>query len=100
VQVGVHFAHDRQQVNARARAGPCWIGELRRPTRRYVTYTDYFVEHEAQAFLHDLHERLRSFELALHPDKTRLIRFGRHAAEQRASLREGKPEIGVIEEDT
>src|SRR6185295_18517195 len=30
-------------------------------------------EHEAKAFLHDLHERLRAFELALHPDKTRLI---------------------------
>jgi len=37
-------------------------------------------EHEAKAFLHDLHERMRAFELALHPDKTRLIRFGRHAA--------------------
>jgi len=49
-------------------------------------------EHEAKAFLQDLHERLRAFELALHPDKTRLIRFGRHAAEQRASLGEGKPE--------
>src|SRR5215470_11727724 len=49
-------------------------------------------EHEAKAFLQDLHERLRAFELALHPDKTRLIRFGRHAAEQRAKLGEGKPE--------
>jgi RNA-directed DNA polymerase len=49
-------------------------------------------EHEAKAFLHDLHERLRAFELALHPDKTRLIRFGRHAAKQRASLGGGKPE--------
>jgi hypothetical protein len=48
-------------------------------------------EHEAKAFLHYLHERLRAFELALHPEKTRLIRFGRHAAKQRASLgpREG-----------
>jgi hypothetical protein len=26
---------------------------------------------------------MRKFELALHPDKTRLIRFGRHAAKQR-----------------
>src|SRR5262245_14703348 len=40
-------------------------------------------EHEAKDFLHDLHGRLRAFELALHPDKTRLIRFGRHAAKQR-----------------
>jgi RNA-directed DNA polymerase len=37
-------------------------------------------EHEAKVFLHDLHERLRAFELALHPDKTRLIRFGGQAA--------------------
>jgi hypothetical protein len=49
-------------------------------------------EHEAKAFLHDLQERMRAFELALHPDKTRLIRFGRHAAKQREKLGEGKPE--------
>src|SRR6476620_658552 len=49
-------------------------------------------EHEAKAVLQDLHERLRSFELALHPDKTRLIRFGRHAAKQRERRGEGKPE--------
>jgi RNA-directed DNA polymerase len=49
-------------------------------------------EHEAKAFLQDLHERLRSFELALHPDKTRLIRFGRNAAKQRERRGEGKPE--------
>jgi hypothetical protein len=28
----------------------------------------------------------------LHPDKTRLIRFGRHATKQREKLGEGKPE--------
>ncbi|WP_346016232.1 maturase [Bradyrhizobium sp. C-145] len=49
-------------------------------------------EHEAKDFLQDLHERLRSFELALDPDKTRLIRFGRHAAKQRERRGEGKPE--------
>jgi len=49
-------------------------------------------EHEAKAFLHDLQERMRAFELALHPDKTRLIRFGRYAAKQREKLGEGKPE--------
>ncbi len=36
-------------------------------------------EGEAQAFLSDLRARMREFELALHPDKTRLIRFGRNA---------------------
>src|SRR3984885_5000213 len=49
-------------------------------------------EHEARAFLDDLTERMRKFELALHPDKTRLIRFGRHAAKQREKRGEGKPE--------
>jgi RNA-directed DNA polymerase len=49
-------------------------------------------EHEAKAFLDDLQERMRAFELALHPDKTRLIRFGRYAAKQRARRGEGKPE--------
>jgi hypothetical protein len=34
--------------------------------------------HETRAFLDDRKERMRKFELALHPDKTRLIRFGRH----------------------
>ena len=35
---------------------------------------------------------MRKFELALHPDKTRLIRFGRHATKQREKRGEGKPE--------
>jgi RNA-directed DNA polymerase len=49
-------------------------------------------EHEARTFLDELKERMRQFELALQPDKTRLIRFGRHAAKQREKLGEGKPE--------
>jgi hypothetical protein len=49
-------------------------------------------EHEAWTFLEELKERMRKFELALHPDTTRLIRFGRHPAKQREKLGEGKPE--------
>ncbi len=49
-------------------------------------------EHEARAFLQELQERMRKFELVLHPDKTRLIRFGRYAAKQRERLAEAKPE--------
>jgi RNA-directed DNA polymerase len=56
------------------------------------TIVGFHHEHEAKAFLDDLKERLREFELALHPAKTRLIRFGRHAAEQREKRGEGKPE--------
>ncbi len=38
---------------------------------------------EAKQFLHDLKERLAKFSLELHPEKTRLIEFGRFAAERR-----------------
>jgi len=47
---------------------------------------------EAERFLADLRERLRKFGLELHPEKTRLIEFGRYAAERRAKRGEGKPE--------
>src|SRR5437870_6208622 len=47
---------------------------------------------EAERFLQDWRERLRKFELELRPDKTRLIEFGRFAAENRKRRGEGKPE--------
>lgn len=47
---------------------------------------------EAEQFLADLQERLRKFGLELHPEKTRLIEFGRYAAKRRGKRREGKPE--------
>ena len=40
-------------------------------------------EGTARTFLADLQERLTKFGLSLHPDKTRLIEFGRYAAERR-----------------
>jgi hypothetical protein len=48
--------------------------------------------HEAERFLGDLAARLERFGLALHPDKTRLIEFGRHAIAARRSRGLGKPE--------
>jgi RNA-directed DNA polymerase len=47
---------------------------------------------DAERFLRDLRERLRKFSLELHPDKTRLIEFGRYAAERREARGQGKPE--------
>jgi hypothetical protein len=47
---------------------------------------------EAEKFLAALQERVRKFGLELHPEKTRLIEFGRYAAERRAKRGEGKPE--------
>jgi RNA-directed DNA polymerase len=62
-----------------------------------VRYADDIVagfEHQADAerFLAELRERVEKFALSLHPDKTRLIEFGRHAAEHRAGRGLGKPE--------
>ena len=43
-------------------------------------------------FLADLRERFAKFGLELHPDKTRLIEFGRYAAQRAAGAGLGKPE--------
>jgi RNA-directed DNA polymerase len=62
-----------------------------------VRYADDVVlgfEHkeEAERFLRELRERLAKFGLELHPEKTRLIEFGRHASADRKRRGEGKPE--------
>ena len=72
-------------------------------TQRYrgesamVRYADDFVvcfqyKREAECFLRDLRARLEKFGLRLHPDKTRLIEFGRFAEEDRRKRGEGRPE--------
>lgn len=40
-------------------------------------------EHDAQRFLTELRKRLEQFALTLHPEKTRLIEFGRLAVDNR-----------------
>jgi group II intron reverse transcriptase/maturase len=62
-----------------------------------VRYADDFVmgfqhKHEAVLFLKALRDRLNVFALNLHPDKTRLIEFGRFAAVSRRKRGQGKPE--------
>jgi RNA-directed DNA polymerase len=62
-----------------------------------VRFADDFVagfeyEDDARQFLTDLRERFAKFGLELHPDKTRLLEFGRHAAWRRAARGVGKPE--------
>ena len=61
---------------------------------RYADDTIVGFQHQAEAehFLRDLQARLAKFELSLHPEKTRLIEFGRFAAERRSKRGEGKPE--------
>jgi hypothetical protein len=51
---------------------------------------------EAERFLRELGERFAKFGLALHPEKTRLIEFGRFAAENRRKRGERKPETFVF----
>src|ERR1700726_1186433 len=48
--------------------------------------------HEAEQFLADLKARLARFGLNLHPEKTRLIEFGRNAIANRRTQGLGKPE--------
>jgi len=62
-----------------------------------VRYADDFVvgfQHESDAvrFLEELRERFRKFNLELHAEKTRVIEFGRFAAERRERRGKGKPE--------
>jgi group II intron reverse transcriptase/maturase len=78
-----------------------WVRQWRRRHAHgdviIVRFADDFVagfEHkpDAEQFLTDLRERFSTFALELHPDKTRLIEFGRNAARDRAARGDGKPE--------
>ena len=62
-----------------------------------VRYADDFVlgferRAEAEQFLEALRERFAKFGLELHPEKTRLIEFGRFARSNRRERGKGKPE--------
>jgi len=78
-----------------------WVKEWRRKHAHgdviIVRYVDDFVlgfqhREDATRCLAALKERLARFHLELHPDKTRLMEFGRFAAENRERRTEGKPE--------
>src|SRR5690242_18075871 len=47
---------------------------------------------DADQFRAELTERMRKFNLGLHPEKTRLLEFGPYAIDQRRWRGEGKPE--------
>ena len=78
-----------------------WAGWWRKRHARgnviIVRFADDFIvgfeyQDDAERFLEGLRERFAKFSLELHPDKTRLIEFGPHAARRRAARGEGKPE--------
>ena len=78
-----------------------WVKKWRKQAKGdiiIVRYADDFIlgfqyNWEAERFLVDLHERLEKFSLTLHPDKTRLIEFGRFVVENRRNRGEAKPEV-------
>jgi len=85
----LHYAFDR------------WVTAWRRTEARgdvyVVRYADDFVlgfqyQDDAKRLLEALKRRLAEFHLELHPEKTRLIEFGRFAASNRQRRGEGKPE--------
>lgn len=78
-----------------------WFQRWRRTQARgdviITRYADDFIvgfedRSDAEQFLALLRERLRMFALELHPEKTRLIQFGRLASKSRERCGLGKPE--------
>jgi group II intron reverse transcriptase/maturase len=78
-----------------------WVVKWRKESAQgdviIVRYADDFVlgfQHrkEAELFLEQLRKRMADHGLELHPEKTRLIQFGRFAADNRKRDGRGKPE--------
>ena len=78
-----------------------WVNQWRQGSDRgdviVVRFADDIVmgfqyKREAEQFLKELRTRFRKFNLELHPKKTRLIEFGRFAAENRKRRGDKKPE--------
>ncbi len=87
--VYLHFVYDQ------------WMQEWRKERAKgeviVVRFADDTIvgferQSDAELFLGELKDRLEEFNLELHPDKTRLIEFGRFAAERRKARGQGKPE--------
>jgi group II intron reverse transcriptase/maturase len=74
-----------------------WRKQQARGEVYVVRYADDFVmgfqfEQDARAMLADLSARMKAFGLTLHPDKTRVLRFGRFAHKQGAENGRTRPE--------
>ena len=94
--------HQRDVVGGRLSEGHnLWVQQWR--TRHaqgdviITRFSDDFVvgfQHrgDADRFLRELRERLQKFSLELHPDKTRVIEFGRYAASNQRTRVAGKLE--------
>ena len=85
----LHYVFDRWVRQWRRRHAHGDVSSCASPT---TLWPGSSIEADAQRFLADLRERFAKFGLELHPDKTRLIEFGRYAARDRKARGVGKPE--------
>jgi group II intron reverse transcriptase/maturase len=78
-----------------------WVQQWRRKRAHgdvvVVRFCDDFIvgfqyRFDAEQFVVELKERFQKFSLELHPEKTRLIEFGRYAASDRRLRKLGKPQ--------
>ena len=79
-----------------------WVHQWRKRHARgeviIVRFADDFsvgfqYREDAERFLEELRERFQRFHLELHPEKTRLMEFGRYAAENRKRRGEGEARV-------
>jgi group II intron reverse transcriptase/maturase len=87
--VYLHYAFDQWAQG--------WKRKIAQGEMQMVRFADDIVvgfqkKADAERFLRELRERMAKFQLELHPEKTRLVEFGRFAAQNRKSRGEGKPE--------
>jgi RNA-directed DNA polymerase len=85
----LHYALDVWAVD--------WSRDHARGKMTVIRYADDVVvgfqyPDEARRFLRELRDRLARFGLEVHPEKTRLLEFGRYAAHNRRHRGAGKPE--------
>lgn len=85
----LHYAYD------------CWAKMWRKEKAQgdaiFVRYADDCIagfqhQRDAQAFLFELRSNYRKYGLELHPDKTRILEFGRFALERRKRHNKQRPE--------
>ncbi len=57
-----------------------------------MRYASFQHRYDAVRFMEVVRERFAAFRLELHPEKTRLVEFGRFAQANRAKRGEGRPE--------
>jgi RNA-directed DNA polymerase len=87
--VYLHYVSDLWANQWRKRHASGDVVIIRYADDQVVGFQHY---HEALDFLADLKQRLEKFGLSLHPQKTRILEFGKFASERRKKRGQKKPE--------